>query len=79
MNFDQKQRRAEKIAHAKRISEVAATISDEEAEKLIPEEELVNKLPHPISIPPGFTEDQLDGLAKLIRKSLAAEKILAQA
>ena len=74
------QRREERIAHAEKIAKIAETITDEQAEDMVSEQELCQKLPVFIRTKDGkrADADRLMSLAKLIRKNMAAEIILAK-
>lgn len=51
-------------------------MSPELAKKLISDEELLPKLPHPVSLAAkGVSKENLDALADTIRMALAQEKI----
>jgi len=73
---ENKTSREEKVIYAKKIAETATMISDEKAKELVSDEELLPRLPHPISIGPGRSEEEIENIIMYIRKQVAAEKII---
>lgn len=75
---ERQKRREEKIARMHEIEKIAETLTDQEVEKLVPESELVKKLPLFIRTIDGekITAESFDALAASIRRSMAGAIVL---